>query len=542
MTREEWKKIRGSKCTPDQILLSIKGDAAREMTVRWRTDTTVTDGWALYRKLGSADAWKKADALPNRFETDVDESIFHFADMTGLEPDTRYEYTVGNGAYRSPVYTFKTARADFDKFSFLCLSDIQTGGPEPPADYTEFNGILKKMLSEHPECEFILTAGDNTNCGQTDVQWTGMLEGFRGVAESMPVMFCMGNHDDMGFADYFSFTGKYYSEHATYFTNQLRYSYNDNGPEGWKVPNYSFDYGSAHFAVTGTSGFEFINEWLIRDAAGSDRKWKFMAHHFPVCYSGPAIECEDTYPALREGMEKFDIFFSGHEHSFARSYPRRNDGLYDRPSEGTIHYNIGSGNRNPPGTRVVPKVWNAKTYCHEEDLSMFSVVDVDGDRCALTAYVEDGRIVDRCVVDKENDVILPYDCAPVYNRPRLKFKGYDLGLCAESTLPQNVGGIWYVPVGQIVNFIGGEVERSPGKIRAEVYKRFAEFTENSDVMLTRDGEVKMTAPCLRLERDQLFVPVEDFCRPLRMHHFVFEHNNFITIESETEEKPVPLQP
>ena len=67
------------------------------------------------------------------------------------------------------------------------------------------------MLSEHPECEFILTAGDNTNCGQTDVQWTGMLEGFRGVAESMPVMFCMGNHDDMGFEDYFTFTGKYYN-------------------------------------------------------------------------------------------------------------------------------------------------------------------------------------------------------------------------------------------------------------------------------------------------------------------------------------------
>ena len=542
MTKKEWKNIRGSKKEPDQILLSIKGDAARLMTVRWRVSADVKNGFALFRKKDAAEEWKKADAVFNFFETDVDESNFFFADMTGLEPDTEYEYNVGSEENRSSVYCFRTARADFDKFSFLCLSDIQTGGPEPPADYTEFNGILKKILSLHPEIEFILTAGDNTNCGQTDIQWTGMLEGFRGVAETIPVMFCMGNHDDMGFDDYFTFSGKYYSEHATYFTNQLRYSYNDNGPEDWKVPNYSFDYGNSHFAVTGTSGFEHINEWLIKDAGESDKTWKFMAHHFPVCYSGPAIECEDTYPALRDGSEKFDVFFSGHEHSFARSYPRRNDGLYDKPSEGTVHYNLGSGNRNPPGTRVVPKVWNAKTYNHEEDLSMFSIADVDGAKCTLTAYVEDGRIVDRCVIDKENDKILPYDCAPRYNRTRIKFKGYDLGLCAENTLPQNVNGIWYVPVGQIVNFIGGDVERSEGKIRVSVYKRFAEFSENSDIMLTKDGEEKMSAPCLRLLCGQLYAPVEDFCRPLRMHHFYFAHNNFITIESETEEKPVPAQP
>ena len=361
MTKQEWKNIRGSKSSPDQIMLSIKKDASEQMTVRWRTSDEITDGWALYRKAGSTDEWKKADASLNTFETDVDISNFHFADMTGLEPDTKYEYSVGNGQFRSKVYTFKSARRNFDKFSFLCLSDIQTGGPEPPADYRPMGKAVRKLLDAHPECEFILTAGDNTNCGQTDVQWTGLMEGFEGISESIPVMFCMGNHDDMGFEDYFTFTGKYYSEHATYFTNMLYDSYEHNGPEDWLVANYAFDYGNAHFDVMGTSGFEFINEWLIKDAQASDKTWKFGAHHFPVCYSGPSIECEDTYPALRDGMEKLDVVFSGHEHSFARSYPRRKDGLYDKPSEGTIHYNLGSGNRNPPGTRVVSKVWNAKT-------------------------------------------------------------------------------------------------------------------------------------------------------------------------------------
>lgn len=542
MTAEQWKNIRGSKKQPDQIMLSLKGDPAESVTVRWRCDISVTEGYALYREQGSDGEWKKAQAVRNPFKTDVDESSFFFADMNGLSPDTLYEYTCGDGCSRSEIYTFRSAVKNPERFSFLCLSDMQTGGPEPPADYSVLGEVIRKILKEHPECRFILTAGDNTNCGQTDVQWTGLFEGLKGIIETTPIQFCMGNHDDMGFEDYFTFTGKYYSEHATYFTNQLRYSYPENGPESWQIPNYSFRYGNTLFAVTGTSGFEFINEWLVKTANESDALWKFAAHHFPVCYSGPNLECYETYPPMMEGIDKYDIMFSGHEHSFARSFPRRNNGLYDKPSEGTVHYNLGSSNRNPPGTRVVPKVWNDNTYEHEEELSMFSIVDIDGDKCTLTAYVEDGRIIDRCVIDKGEDCIYPIRRAPVYNRPRIKFKGYDLGLCVMGTPPRCIDGVWYVPAAQIVKFMGGESKHTEGKVRVEVYDRFLEFTENSKLMICRDGEKEMTAPCLRLDREQLYVPVDDFCRPLRMYYSYFEHNNFISIESDTEQLPVSCQP
>ena len=202
MTAEMWKNIRGSKNTPDQIMLSVKNDPAENMTVRWRTDVSVTEGYALYRKKDSTDEWMRADAKRNPFKTDVDESSFFFADMTGLSPDTYYEYNCGSDENRSDVYFFRTAAKNTEKFSFLCLSDVQTGGAEPPADYSVLGEVVKKILAEHPECEFILTAGDNTNCGQTDVQWTGLFEGLRGICEYIPVQFCMGNHDDMGFEDY----------------------------------------------------------------------------------------------------------------------------------------------------------------------------------------------------------------------------------------------------------------------------------------------------------------------------------------------------
>ncbi len=542
MTKAEWKPLRGSGPAPDQIMLSVKADPAYAMTVRWRTDAAVGTGYVLYRRTGGDAPWRRADAVRRVFETDLDTSAFFFADMTGLEPETEYEYSVGDDACRSPAFTFRSARANPETFSFLCLSDVQTGGPEPPADYSQLGAFVRQVLAAHPECEFILTGGDNTNCGQTDVQWTGFFNCLRGIIEHIPLMLCMGNHDDMGFEDYFTFTGKYYSEHATYFTNHLLGSYNKNGPSGWEIANYAFDYGDAHFCILGTSGYEEMNAWLLEEMKNTEKTWRIAVHHFPVCYAGPTIECEDTYPALRDGMDRCDIVFSGHEHSFARSYPRRGEGLFDRPSQGAVHYNLGSGNRNPPGTRVVPKVWNAKTYEHEEDLSMYTVVRIDGQKCTLTAYVEDGRVVDRCVIDKARDEILPVDRAPRYNRTRLKFKGYDLGMCAEHTPPRFVDGLWYVCPGAVMSYTGGTAVRTAGKIRVEIYGLFAEFTENSAEMRTADGVSRMAGPCLRMDREQLYVPLADFCRPLRMHPFVFGENNFITIESETEERPVPVQP
>ena len=173
---------------------------------------------------------------------------------------------------------------------------------------------------------------------------------------------------------------------------------------------------------------------------------------------------------------------------------------------------------------------------------MYTVVDVDGQTLRLRAYVEDGRLVDDCLIDKANDRITPPDPAPVYNRTRLKFKGYDLGMCGEHLLPQKIDGLWYVCPGAVMSYTGGTALRSPGRIRVEIYGRFAVFTENQTVMETPNGTEAMAGPCLRLSEGQLFVPVEDFCRPLRMWPLYFDHNNFISIESDTEQRPVPVQP
>lgn len=541
ITKEEWKAFRGSKRAPDHIMLSINGDASSSMTVTWRTCTEVEQGFALYRKAGDTQ-WKRAAAEIGRFDSDMDSSNIFWAHMDGLEPDAKYEYTVGDDDARSGMYFFTTAPEKLDSFKFICLSDIQTGGSEPPADYSEFNSFIKKTLQKHPDVRFILTAGDNTNCGQTDVQWTGFLEGMKGVMEYIPLMLSMGNHDDMGFADYFTLEGKYYSEKAEYFSKQFKGSYAYNGPEDWKTANYSFNYGNSHFACIGLSGPEFVNEWLLKDTAENDSVWKFGSHHFPICYAGSDLACDDSYPMMMEGLESFDVVFSGHEHCFSRSFPRRGENLYDKPSEGTVFYNLGSSNHNPPGTLPHPKLWNTAWYAHDEFLSMYAIAEVQGDKLTLTSMVEDGRAVDRCVIDKKNDCIEPISRAPVFRNTRMMFKGADLGLSVRETPCEKLDGVWTVPAAILFRTIGFDVELTKGRVTVEAYGHRAEFIEDSDMALTDRGKLKMPHKVVRLHRGQLYVPVDGICAAFDMRCNYYTVNNILSFELESQFKPVPFQP
>ncbi len=541
ISKKEWKKIRGSKKEPDHIMLSINGNPESTMTVTWRTDSAIPDGYAEYRELG-AEKWNRTVAETGNFVTDVDDSNYHWAHMEGLKPDTKYEYTCGSSCFRSGTYTFKTAPKDASNFKFVVLADTQKGAPTPPPDYSHLGEFIKDILKKHPDTAFILTAGDNTNCGQTDIQWTGLFEGLKGVVEYIPYMMTVGNHDDMGFEDYFNGTGKYYSDKATYFSGQFKGSYPYNGPKDWKTANYTFDYGNAHFAVLGTSGQEYINEWLSDDAAKCKKTWKFGAHHFPVCYAGCNLECEDSYPAMKQGIEKLDLIFSGHEHCFSRSFPRRDDNLYDKPSEGTVHYNCASGHRNPPGTRSMEKCWNSAVYNHEEPVSVYALAEVCGETLTLTSYTQDGRIIDRCVIDKKNDTITPFALAPIYNKTRMKYKGADLGLCSSNTFCRSIDGIWHIPAAVLIQYIGGTVKREAGKMIISVYGITAEFFENSDAAITGEGEKKLSMPVVRADREQLYVPVDSFCEIFKMHYSYFSRNNFLSIECANETSPVPEQP
>lgn len=528
---------------PDHIMVSISGDAKTEMTVTWRAAKEVGEGYAEFYEKGGEK--RRVDAITEIFKSDVSESRLFWARLTGLKPGTRYYYTCGSAENRSEEYYFDTEEENLTHFKFIAISDHQKDNDHYNPDYSALNEFLKNVLKKHPDVKFILTAGDNTNCGQHEIQWNAMYEGMKGVMEHIPYMMCCGNHDNRGFKEYFPReVDRYYAEPAEFFNAELAHSYPLNGPEGWRPENYSFDYGNAHFMVFGVNEPELVNEWAVKDLDASDKTWKFGAYHFPIYYSGPNLSNDDAYPMMRECMEKLDVLFSGHEHNFSRSYPIRNEEIFDRPSQGTVHYELGNGHMNPPGTKTCDKIWHCSFYPQEEPNAMYALIEIDGDKATFISELNDGRVVDECRIDKEKDEIRPYRVSPIFGpgRTRMMYKGVDLGLCASPVPPVCENGVWYAAFATLISFIGGEVKREKGNVELSVYGKTAVFTEGSSVAKTNKGEVEMGNAVFRGNAEQLYMPVDAACKIFGMKWAYAQRNNFITIESSNESHPVPVQP
>ncbi len=539
---EKIKPVRGSTPQPDHIMISINGDARTSMAITWRTSTDVSDGYVLYREDG-CDEYKKCIADTDVFESDIDISHMFWAKPTDLKPGTKYYYTCGDDTYRSEEYFFTTQPENLEKFKFFVVSDQQKGEPFDEPDYSHFNQLLKDFLRKHPDTAFILTAGDNTDCGQHEQQWNGAFLGLKGIAEYIPIMFTEGNHDTRGFKDYRNSIGRYYSEPAEFFCKQLRGSYPYNGPKGWETENYTFDYGNVHFTVLGVNGPEDVNAWLVEDLKNSKADWNIGTYHFPPSYTGSDCQNYDCYPVMTEGMEMLDLLFSGHEHSFGRSFPRKNEELFEQPSKGMINYIMGNSNQNPPGTRSLSKVWHSAFYPMEDRTSMIAVAEVEGKKMTITAELEDGRIADRCVIDKERDVIEPYALAPYFNRTRMMYKGADLGLCQYQTTCEEKDGVWFSCLSVLFSYFGGYVQKTENQVYLEGYGHWARFTQDSNIVETDQGTVTLEKPVYRNEakKNQLYIPM-DAVKIFEMRWAYAKRNNFILIEHESEDKPITVQP
>lgn len=530
---------RLARPTPDHIMCSIAGDPRTDIAITWRTDVSVPDGYLEYREAGSAKVFR-CPALTHSFSGDVSVSHIHTARPAGLKPGTKYRYTCGDSRHRSAEFSFVTQEETCDRFTFLLITDQQKDDVHTDPNYGQLNRMLKKIMAEHPEIRFILTAGDNCNCGQHEIQWNAMFEGLEGVIESVPYMMTCGNHDNRGFRQYFPVeVDRYYAEPAEFFNTQFRDAYPQNGPAGWQTENYSFDYGNAHFSVYGVNEPELVNAWSMDDLDGTAKTWKFGVYHFPIYPSIPEGHNFDTYPMMRPCMERQDIMFCGHEHNFARTFPMRNENMYDRPSEGTVHYMLGNSHANPPGSASTQKLWHAAFHPQNEPVSMFALVSVDGAKLQITGFFDDGRIVDVFTIDKDRDVITPYAVAPVYVKPRTAFKGHDLGLAMAKTVPEQRDGVWFLPFGTVISCIGGTVERAGDTLTADCYGHWARFTCGSSIVETDEGERDMGYKVYRGVDEQLYMPIDGACAPFRMTWTYAERNRLLSIQNESEDKPTP---
>ncbi len=214
----------------------------------------------------------------------------HRVVVDGLEPDTVYWYSAGDGtdAGWSTWQTVKTGPDRARNVQFLYLGDAQTG-------LEGWGRLLKAAYRRHPRADFVVLAGDLVDRGNERTNWDHFFLRAAGVFDRMPLMPCVGNHEylDMGPRLYRAF-----------------FELPHNGPDGIDPDLvYHFECGDAFvavldstLAVSDPSQAKRQAEWLDQVLKQTRATWKFVVFHHPVYPSHPCAirrPCASTgFPSL----------------------------------------------------------------------------------------------------------------------------------------------------------------------------------------------------------------------------------------------------
>ena len=220
--------------------------------------------------------------------------------LTGLHPNIEYMYRVGDGKNWSDVKTFRSGKAFSDssnETNLFLIGDTQSQGDD--------QGNLKTIAEKvsHNNYDLGIQLGDSLEEPAIYSGWDNILKSF-GQFGPVDFMHVIGNHESVGDKDA-------YHANAIYHTPSSKY--------------YSVTYGNVYIATIAysPSGYEDAAKWLENDAKASTAEWKILVMHQPPFYTNDAGSNEGVNKVIPPAVDAagIDFVFSGHDHSYARTYP-----------------------------------------------------------------------------------------------------------------------------------------------------------------------------------------------------------------------------
>jgi hypothetical protein len=240
--------------------------------------------------------------------------FFHAIAVSGLEPDTEYEYTAGFGA-NTYSGSFKTALAkgSKDSFKFAYLADTQVSN----ATNAKALGATLDEVNKIPDLDFVYIAGDVTDTATSESQWEQLFynsgafpDGGQDMFGNNLLMVTQGNHD-----------------------NNVMYRH-INAPAQMGNIVYSVDYGAATFiilnlesarsdAAARASQKEFL-ENAVADAKARGQ-WTIVGFHKSLITGASHIVDSDVVEARKFWIPVFadldvDFVLQGHDHVYSRGF------------------------------------------------------------------------------------------------------------------------------------------------------------------------------------------------------------------------------
>ena len=384
-----WKTHGIAGRQPDQTTIAFGNDPSTELTFSWRTRPGAGGAVARLWKAGASGfrEYRGTSATIALRELLNDPVILrHTVRVSGLEPDTSYEYSIGDGAGpgMSAWTSVRTAPRCPADVSMLYLGDPQCG-------LEGWGDLLTAAHRRRPDTQAVLIAGDLVDRGNERSNWDHFFLRAMRVFANVPVMPAVGNHE--------------YLDRGPWLYRAF-FDLPENGPAGVDCDLvYRFEIGDVFVAVLDSTAAvtdplqaKIQGDWLDEALRSTRKTWKLVMFHHPVYASHPWRES----PALRDAWvpildrHRVDLVLQGHDHAYLRTYPMR-DGR--RAAGGTIYVVSVSGDKY---VEQSPRDYAEVGFTH---VSTYQTIDVrprEG-RLIYGAYDASGRERDRFTIEKAPD-------------------------------------------------------------------------------------------------------------------------------------------
>ena len=331
-------------------------------TVTWMSNPVHSAARAVARISASADMTGAAEVEGESrlisYSSSKQINRVNAVSLTGLEAGATYYYQVGDGSVWSEVRSFTVPAAE-KQTRFFLLADIQE-----EAALEGMGRIANHLAGQYP---FGVQLGDAVDNVRYYNQWEDALSLFTldGIRNT-DMIHVIGNHeaDDGG-------------------NNAIAAKSVFGVPAAW----YSVERGDVYIAVLNHTSdkdtLQQFTQWLVEDAARTSCTWKVLVTHVPAYYTNPTGGGETYVQYLPAACDAagIDFYFSGNDHSYARTAPMTG-GQVDE--NGTVYYICGS-----TGGKSYSIVNNPDFHFDVATLDFDSVyVDVTADRfqATVTAY------------------------------------------------------------------------------------------------------------------------------------------------------------
>lgn len=288
--------------------------------------------------------------------------------LDGLEPGSRYRYTVQSGG-KTRQGEFATAPSAGTPFSFVVFGDSRSNA-------NAHARVVERIRQEVPD--FLLGTGDIVNEGASESDWAKLFE-IEGTLLSESVLFpSLGNHDRQG-------RGRTASNYRKYF------SLPENSPDPERY--YAFTYSSARILVLDSNTYSFaltdqtawIEQQLQAARLNKDIRHVFVTMHHPpfsISLHGGQSELREAWTPLFETYQ-VDAVFSGHDH------------VYSRAKKNGVNYFVSGGGGAPLyGRKKKSEDIDLRATKFFERVNHHLRVHVVGDHVEVVAVRADGTIME----------------------------------------------------------------------------------------------------------------------------------------------------